>query len=94
MEWRLQHHFNYQENLLKVDISGVSCDRPTLPPGLEQCVWAGRNQTITRGRITYYLDGAHTPQSVKVMIGSYLITRKTNGIIPIGWSGVVQEDCR
>lgn len=33
--------------------------------GLQHCVWAGRNQVVRRGSITYYLDGAHTPQSVE-----------------------------
>lgn len=34
--------------------------------GLEQCWWPGRNQIIKKGRVSYYLDGAHTPQSMKV----------------------------
>ncbi|KAG8178843.1 hypothetical protein JTE90_016513 [Oedothorax gibbosus] len=33
--------------------------------GLENCVWPGRFQTVERGRITYFLDGAHTHQSMK-----------------------------
>ena len=33
--------------------------------GLEHCVWAGRTQVFKKGNITYYLDGAHTPQSVE-----------------------------
>lgn len=37
--------------------------------GLEQCWWPGRNQIIKKGRVTYYLDGAHTPQSMKVTGG-------------------------
>lgn len=32
---------------------------------LENCVWPGRFQTVEKGNITYYLDGAHTHQSMK-----------------------------
>jgi folylpolyglutamate synthase len=32
--------------------------------GLRLCRWAGRNQVVERGNVTYYLDGAHTPESV------------------------------
>ena len=32
--------------------------------GLWLCKWAGRNQVVVRGNVTYYLDGAHTPESV------------------------------
>ncbi|XP_011676566.1 folylpolyglutamate synthase, mitochondrial [Strongylocentrotus purpuratus] len=33
--------------------------------GLTSCYWPGRNQIIRRKNITYYLDGAHTPRSIK-----------------------------
>ena len=33
--------------------------------GLRLCRWAGRNQVVVRGRVTYYIDGAHTPGSVE-----------------------------
>lgn len=40
-----------------------------LPPefhtGLKSCRWAGRAQVLSRPGITYYLDGGHTPHSVK-----------------------------
>jgi folylpolyglutamate synthase len=32
--------------------------------GLRHCKWAGRNQVVERGNVVYYLDGAHTPESV------------------------------
>ncbi|ESO86393.1 hypothetical protein LOTGIDRAFT_129379, partial [Lottia gigantea] len=32
---------------------------------LKECIWYGRNQTIQRPGITYYLDGAHTLESVQ-----------------------------
>ena len=33
---------------------------------LNDCYWPGRNQIVTRGHVTYYIDGAHTPQSIQV----------------------------
>ena len=33
--------------------------------GLQQCRWAGRNQVVHRGGVAYYMDGAHTPESVE-----------------------------
>ncbi|XP_077986684.1 folylpolyglutamate synthase, mitochondrial-like isoform X2 [Glandiceps talaboti] len=36
--------------------------------GLRSCYWAGRNQTITRGRVSYFLDGAHTPRSIQACV--------------------------
>ncbi|KAK3594731.1 hypothetical protein CHS0354_001556 [Potamilus streckersoni] len=33
--------------------------------GLATCRWAGRNQTIEAQNITYYLDGAHTLESIQ-----------------------------
>ncbi|XP_071507083.1 folylpolyglutamate synthase, mitochondrial-like [Diadema antillarum] len=32
--------------------------------GLKKCYWPGRNQVVRREKITYYLDGAHTPRSI------------------------------
>ena len=32
---------------------------------LQMCRWAGRNQVVELGSVTYYLDGAHTPESVE-----------------------------
>ena len=34
--------------------------------GLRQCRWPGRNQKIHRGNVTYFLDGGHTPDSLRV----------------------------
>ena len=34
--------------------------------GLELCRWAGRNQIVKQPGVTYYVDGAHTPNSVQV----------------------------
>ncbi|XP_069121229.1 folylpolyglutamate synthase, mitochondrial-like isoform X3 [Argopecten irradians] len=33
--------------------------------GLARCSWAGRNQCIKKHRLTYYLDGAHTLESIQ-----------------------------
>ncbi|XP_066569024.1 folylpolyglutamate synthase, mitochondrial isoform X2 [Amia ocellicauda] len=32
--------------------------------GLQNAEWAGRTQTLRRGHVTYYLDGAHTTRSM------------------------------
>ncbi|CAC5375902.1 FPGS [Mytilus coruscus] len=37
----------------------------TLINGLVECKWLGRNQTIKKNRLTYYLDGAHTLESIQ-----------------------------
>ena len=34
--------------------------------GLRTCSWPGRNQVITGPGVTYYLDGAHTVNSIQV----------------------------
>lgn len=34
--------------------------------GLEQVVWRGRCETKVEGNVTWYLDGAHTADSIKV----------------------------
>ncbi|XP_022248044.1 folylpolyglutamate synthase, mitochondrial-like isoform X1 [Limulus polyphemus] len=36
--------------------------------GLQQCVWPGRFQVLKRGSTTYYLDGAHTGESMEACI--------------------------
>ena len=39
--------------------------------GLRLCHWSGRSQIIKHQSVTYFLDGAHTPASMKVLL--YLI---------------------
>lgn len=45
---------------------------PTFPvslniaSGLKYCTWPGRNQIISEGLIHYFLDGAHTSESVRL----------------------------
>lgn len=34
--------------------------------GLRDTVWLGRTQTLSRSNVTYYLDGAHTPNSMEL----------------------------
>lgn len=50
---------------------------------LKTCTWPGRNQIITRngsnGTYTYYLDGAHTAESIKQCVEWYLSMVKENG---------------
>jgi folylpolyglutamate synthase/dihydrofolate synthase len=53
--------------LAKMD-PGFKRTRPSLPKefveGLEKVVWRGRCETKTEGNITWYLDGAHTQDSI------------------------------
>ena len=37
-----------------------------LNKGLKDTQWAGRNQIINKEQLTYYIDGAHTPESMQV----------------------------
>jgi folylpolyglutamate synthase len=43
---------------------------PTFPisfnmaSGLKLCTWPGRNQIISKGSVHYFLDGAHTRESL------------------------------
>lgn len=36
-----------------------------LKQAINNCFWPGRYQIIQRRNVTYYLDGAHTPESMK-----------------------------
>ncbi|XP_064395297.1 folylpolyglutamate synthase, mitochondrial-like [Halichondria panicea] len=38
---------------------------PQFYEGLREVRWPGRNQIIKRERVTYYVDGAHTPKSIE-----------------------------
>uniref|UniRef100_A0A914WLB9 Folylpolyglutamate synthase n=1 Tax=Plectus sambesii TaxID=2011161 RepID=A0A914WLB9_9BILA len=51
-----------------------NCTAPVLPgfqvssafvQAIRSCRWPGRSQVLRRGRITYFLDGAHTPKSLE-----------------------------
>lgn len=50
---------------------------------LKTCTWPGRNQIITRkgknGTYMYYLDGAHTAESIQQCVEWYLNTVKEHG---------------
>ncbi|VDH90749.1 folylpolyglutamate synthase [Mytilus galloprovincialis] len=39
--------------------------------GLVECKWLGRNQTIKKNKLTYYLDGAHTLESIQQLLSSH-----------------------
>ncbi|KAK3709625.1 hypothetical protein RRG08_003930 [Elysia crispata] len=45
--------------------SGCHLCNVHLHAGLSTCVWHGRTQTIKRERTTYYIDGAHTKESLE-----------------------------
>ena len=36
--------------------------------GLKDCRWPGRCQTFTEREVTWYMDGAHTPESLDVCV--------------------------
>lgn len=42
---------------------------PQMLKGLAETDWLGRNQTLTHGSITYFLDGAHTICSMQACVG-------------------------
>ncbi|XP_077399096.1 folylpolyglutamate synthase, mitochondrial isoform X2 [Vanacampus margaritifer] len=41
---------------------------PSMKKGLADTEWAGRNQTIKHGAVTYFLDGAHTMRSMQACV--------------------------
>lgn len=49
------------EHLTKLNIV---IDQQKTEKGLEETVWPGRCQTIVKDKVTYYIDGAHTRESV------------------------------
>lgn len=56
-----------------VGVGGL-CAAPAFEPtprmltGLADTKWLGRNQTLTHGSITYFLDGAHTTRSMQACV--------------------------
>ncbi|CAG5116621.1 unnamed protein product, partial [Candidula unifasciata] len=57
-----------QEDTTVDEIPRVTCthlDEATIR-GLSTCKWPGRAQTIARKNVTYYLDGAHTKESMEL----------------------------
>ncbi|XP_062515085.1 folylpolyglutamate synthase, mitochondrial-like isoform X2 [Corticium candelabrum] len=46
--------------------------------GLKTCFWPGRNQVISRPRITYFVDGAHTPRSLRACQNWFLKSLTSN----------------
>lgn len=46
--------------------------------GIAQCQWAGRNQIIQRDKVTYYMDGAHTPVSIEKCVAWFKDCIKTS----------------
>ncbi|KAH8803225.1 Mur ligase [Xylogone sp. PMI_703] len=58
------------DTVLKKLESSYSSSKDSLPKefvdGLEQTVWRGRCETKIDGNITWYLDGAHTLDSIKI----------------------------
>lgn len=53
--------------------------------GLQTCSWKGRNQILGKPGVTYYIDGAHTKESIEVLHENILIVViSTNNIFLLG----------
>lgn len=53
--------------------------------GLQTCSWKGRNQILGKPGVTYYIDGAHTKESLEVLHENILIVViSTNNIFLLG----------
>lgn len=48
--------------------------------GLSECKWPGRNQVIKskNGQITYYLDGAHTIESIEQFVDWFIQLKRNS----------------
>lgn len=46
--------------------------------GLEKCFWPGRNQIIESNNITYYIDGAHTVESIEQFFTWFMKLKQNN----------------
>ncbi|XP_051537101.1 folylpolyglutamate synthase, mitochondrial-like isoform X2 [Myxocyprinus asiaticus] len=70
----LQRHFLTDPVLSSpVEFSGVNPAQafrpsPAMIKGLAETEWPGRNQTLKRGPVTYFLDGAHTTRSMQACV--------------------------
>ena len=58
---------------LHLSLTCLYCGKGEDALGLLLADWPGRNQLIQNGRINYLLDGAHTEESIKVVI---ILTRR------------------
>ena len=54
-----------QELLEGIPLAKVFDLPPAFHEGLRTCRWLGRNEIWRKGNITYFLDGAHTPGSIR-----------------------------
>ncbi|PSN30712.1 Folylpolyglutamate synthase [Blattella germanica] len=52
-------------NFMEIPIAPSFAITQNMANGLKYCKWPGRNQIITDGRIHYFLDGAHTKESLE-----------------------------
>jgi len=75
--WKLRIVFcivvSEKEEMQGVENETVPIAKPFLvtrkmEEGLVNCAWPGRTQILTRGRVTYFLDGAHTEDSIAYCI--------------------------
>ncbi|GFU16730.1 folylpolyglutamate synthase, mitochondrial [Nephila pilipes] len=56
---------NDEYSHVPIQMAETFCIDTETQDALENCVWPGRFQTLERGKVTFYLDGAHTLQSIK-----------------------------
>ena len=68
MIYQFQSVLYYQNSLNKVCIYLLYCLYHYVYIGLKDCRWPGRCQTIEKDGITYYLDGAHTLNSLTACV--------------------------
>ncbi|KAJ1354614.1 CDK5 regulatory subunit associated protein 1 [Parelaphostrongylus tenuis] len=69
MGWEMSTFPDAKENSWQV---GEAFDVPAaIVEAIESCNWRGRCQTVAKDRVTYYLDGAHTPKSLEVCSNWY-----------------------
>lgn len=64
-------HFNAEHQQLPPPLALPFLVTTKFAEGLQNCRWHGRNQTIHRDSITYFLDGAHTAESMDFCIKWY-----------------------
>ncbi|CAH0382351.1 unnamed protein product [Bemisia tabaci] len=67
----LNRNSNEYKSRLEKGVLDLSINE-TIASGLRNCQWPGRNQTVIQNNIRYYLDGAHTPESVALCVEWYL----------------------
>lgn len=66
-----------QEWLQKAGFGNVDLHDPRLRQGLQDVKWSGRCETRIEGNVTWYIDGGHTMESIKLAGEWYARTRSS-----------------